>query len=133
MRGQSWTRAQINIAPGSAENNSKIVLSCGKNSNGPEFPTFGAKLNIETMIYEIDPDFDLEAWQADVAGKSSGKNKVTPEDVATIVADLPLKRKELVAAMMEEFGCEKSTAYGMVGTAQDKNVIRLKAGKYEKA
>ena len=32
-----WTRAQINIAPGSADNNDALVITCGKNSNSKEF------------------------------------------------------------------------------------------------
>jgi hypothetical protein len=44
-------------------------VTCGKNSNGREFAPFAVRLNPETMIYEAAPDFDLDAWETEVAGK----------------------------------------------------------------
>jgi hypothetical protein len=48
-----WERSQINIAPGSPDSNDKLVVACGKNNDGKEFPMFAAELNKRTMIYEV--------------------------------------------------------------------------------
>src|SRR5688572_9100744 len=62
----AWTRGQINIAPQGPNDNSRLVVSCGKCSNGEEFPPFGIRLNRELMIYEPDPQFNLPDWEAGV-------------------------------------------------------------------
>ena len=61
----AWTRAQFNISPGSPDSNSTIVVSCGKCSNGQEFPTFAATLDPTTMLYSVAPDFSIENWKSD--------------------------------------------------------------------
>lgn len=129
---QFWTRGQINIAPACADNNGKLVIACGKNSNGPEFEPFGIKLNPDTMIYEIDPAFDLESWKADLNGDAPTTPKPTPEAIAALVEALPLKRKALIPVVMETFGCEKSTAYTLIKKAEGKTIRKNAMREYEK-
>ena len=62
----AWTRGQINIAPQGPNDNARLVVSCGKCSNGEEFAPFGIRLNRELMIYEPDPQFNLNDWEAGV-------------------------------------------------------------------
>ena len=121
---QFWTRGQLNVAPGSADNNGKLVISCGKNSNGPEFEPFGVVLDPATMVYEVDPEFDLETWKDELAGKTNSLRKPTPETIATLVKDLPLSRKDLLALVMDEIGCGKSSAYGFITKAEQAGTIR---------
>jgi len=118
-----WTRGQINLAPASADNNQKLVVGCGKNSNGGEFETFGIKLNPKTMWYEVDPDFDINDWKQALGNGAEGHHKITPEDVAALVQDLPLAKVALVAKIIEERGCKKSTAYNAVIAAEKKTIL----------
>lgn len=129
---QFWTRGQINVAPASADNNGKLVIGCGKNSNGPEFEPFGIKLNPDTMIYEVDPEFDVEVWKADLDGDAPTTPKPTPEAIAGLVEALPLKRKALAPVVMETFGCEKSTAYTLIKKAEGKTIRKNALREYEK-
>lgn len=65
---QGWTRAQINIAPGSADNSNVLVIASGKNNNFKEFSPFAVELDELTMTYQVKDDFDLESWQAEISG-----------------------------------------------------------------
>ena len=118
---QGWTRGQINVAPASAEDNTRLIVACGKNSNGREFPPFGIKLDTETMIYETDPSFDIKAWEGEVTGKTS-----TPILSVGKVAELcegSLKRTQLVKILKDETGCGQSLAYRMIEHAAKRKLI----------
>jgi hypothetical protein len=110
----SWTRCQINVAPSSSTDNRRLMISCGKNSNGQEFKTFGVRLNPETLIYELDEDFNVEQWEL---GLNGGTEKLNPSSVAKVVAEGAVSKKELVAKVMEKFHCRKSVAYDAVKNA----------------
>lgn len=110
----SWTRGQINIAPGSSTDNHRLMVSCGKNSNGQEFKPFGIRLNPDTLIYEPDKDFSLEEWEARLNGEA---DRLSPSSITTLVAKGPVSKKELVDIVMEKFGCKKSVAYEAISKA----------------
>lgn len=119
---QAWTRGQINVAPGSGEDNESLVLSCGKCSNGREFPPFAARLNPETMIYEVDHSFDLAGWQHEVSGTKENRNVSVG-----LVADLcteAMSKAALVKAIMQETGCGKTIAYRQIGRAEREKMLR---------
>ena len=124
----SWTRGQINVSPSSSTDNRKLLISCGKNSNGEEFRTFGILLNPDTLIYERDEDFSLEQLEA---GLNGGVNKPNPQNVARIVAVEPLSKKDLVAKVMEKFGCQKSVAYEAIGKAKGDTIELNVEKKFE--
>jgi DNA repair photolyase len=124
----SWTRGQINVSPSSSTDNRKLLISCGKNSNGEEFRTFGILLNPDTLIYERDEDFSLEQLEASLNG---GVNKPNPQNVARIVAVGPLSKKDLVAKVMEKFGCQKSVAYEAIGKAKGDTIELNEEKKFE--
>jgi hypothetical protein len=83
----SWVRAQINIAPGSADDNNTIVICSAKCSNAKEFETFAATLNEETMLYSRDEHFDLDAWQHSLASPRGGADKL---NIDVVIDLLPL-------------------------------------------
>lgn len=121
----AWTRGQINIAPASEEDASRLVIGCGKNSDGPDFPPFGIALNPATMIYEVDESFSLAEWKAELAGGSAvPSHKPTPENIAVIVENVPLTRKDFVREIMEEYGCSQPTAYRAIAGAEGKTIKR---------
>jgi hypothetical protein len=81
----SWARAQINVSPGMPEDNSVIVISSAKCSNAPEFEPFAARLNEQTMLYERDEDFDLDAWQHSLESPRGGAEKLSVEIVLELL------------------------------------------------
>lgn len=118
-----WSRGQINIVPGNEDDNDVLVLSCGKNSNGREFAPFAVRLDQTTMIYEIDPEFDLEAWGIEIGGAKPKSPVCTVDSVTVALKRGPLSKKALRDALMEETGCGKSLAYKCVQKAEEKHAI----------
>jgi len=109
----SAARTVINMAPGDKEDSSKVVMSCGKSNNAKAFSTVGLCLNETTHFYEIDTDFDLEAWEADVSGERSGKEKkLTVQDIIDHIAAAGGKcdKVELIEALTTAFDCSAKTA-----------------------
>ena len=90
----SGARPQINIAPADPEDHSRIVVSCGKSNDAKPFDPVGLKLNEDTMLYDIDATFDLNAWKDDVEGKRSNAN-FTIAEVAQSLAEGPKKIGQL--------------------------------------
>jgi hypothetical protein len=128
----AWSRGQINVAPIEGSNNDRLVIACGKVSNGREFEPFVVKLNPETMIYEVDPTVDLAAWQADMTGQQQPKD-LSPQIVEQVVAELgrtagPPRKGQIVKELIADTGCGKSAAYDAVDRA-----TRAKAIHYTKA
>ncbi|MBA2434820.1 MAG: AAA family ATPase [Chthoniobacterales bacterium] len=65
----SWARAQINVAPATADDNNLIVIASAKCSNFAEFDPFAARLNPDTMLYEREDDFDVGEWRQSLESK----------------------------------------------------------------
>ena len=127
-----FTRRQIHIAPECPDNSEKLVIACGKNSNFPEFKTFGVMLNRASMIYEVNPAFNEASWLASLSGEigsapATVSDKPTPENIAKLVAGLPLPKKTLVELIMDEYGRKKSQAYILIDKAQAAKTIKRDA------
>lgn len=118
----SWTRGQLNIAPGSPDSNDTLVLSCGKCSNGKEFAPFAIRLDPNTMLYEVAPDFDMAGWQSDVTGKRNQAPAITTERVRELCRG-SMAKKELARAIMDNAGCARSYAYRMIDKAESARLI----------
>ena len=103
------------------------MISCGKNSNGPEFQMFGARLNSATMIYEVDPAFDYASWQTSITGKTPGVIAFSSAEVRALLLEAPLTKVELVKAVMDESGCKSSAAYNFIKKAENQDFISRNA------
>lgn len=78
-------RAQINLAPGSPDDNSTLVVSSGKLNNGVEFAPFAVTLNPLDLRYEPDSCFNMAAWQAEVQGGPSQGSRKTVDDLLACI------------------------------------------------
>jgi hypothetical protein len=123
----SWTRGQINVAPGQADSNDTLVLTCGKCSNGKEFSKFAVRLNPETMIYEPDPGFDFDAWEGDLASRRDNEPLMTPARVSELCR-LPTGKGELAKAIQEDCGCYRTGAYRYIQRALKARLISHNKG-----
>lgn len=117
----AWTRGQINLAPVDAENNERLIVACGKCSNGREFQAFGIRLNPETLIYELDPSIDVAEWQKEISGESDHGPLITHDRVAELCKSLSSKA-ELAKAIMEDCGCVRGSAYRYITRATGKTI-----------
>ncbi len=127
-----WTRGQLNLAPAS-EDFTRLVVSCGKNSNGPFFAPFGVVMDPTTMVYEVDPSFNLAKWKAEVVGNAAplSVRKPTPANVALLVKQVPLSRKALMELIMQVYGCCDSNAYRIIAAAVGKTIRKNGKRLYE--
>ena len=105
----------------------KRVKPNGKNSDGAEFVPFGVRLNVATMIYELDPEFEQEA---ETERLLEDEHKPSPSAVLRLVEEKPMKRPQLAEAVMDRFGCGKSSAYTLISTALgDRLVEKTRSGE----
>jgi hypothetical protein len=119
-----WTRAQINVIPGAEDSNDQLVLTCGKNSNGKEFPSIAVRLNSDTLIYELDTSFDMEGWRQEVS--APGKAGVKPQIFRELLEKgRDYDRKQLVALVREEKGIGNTRAYELVAQAKERGILRF--------
>ena len=125
---QAWTRGQINLAPASAQDNSRLVLSCGKCSNGEEFAPFSVKLNPATMIYEAEPEFDHAAWQRQLLESPARE----PEDDLLDICQHAQTRADAIRKLREK-GYSQATAYRLVQRALTDGLLRLEGNMLHRA
>ncbi len=81
---RSMARFGINVAPEDADDGARVVLACGKMNNARKFTTRGAVMDDSTHLYSRNPEFDVEAWRADVEGKRGGKSCSVREVVEAV-------------------------------------------------
>lgn len=123
----AWTRAQINVAPMSEDNNEELSVSCGKCSDGKEFIPFGIRLNTNTLIYECDLSLDVVSWSRQIKD-----GKLSPDIDPTGVQMLcqpAMQKAELAKAIMIEIGCGRQSAYRHIKKALDAKKIKDKDGQ----
>ena len=130
---QTWARAFINVVPAN-EDYSTLVLTCGKNNDGKMFEPFAIRRTDE-MIYELEPDFDVQRFRENVERPGKTRATFNPEIIRKIDWPRPeLNKPRLAEAIMEETGCSKATAYRMIDAAVIQRMIRYnkKMKTYEK-
>ncbi len=79
-----WLRSQINVAAAGNQHPGVIVVGCGKNSNGPKWKPFAARLDESTMWYErlTEIEFNLEEWERGaLKGPTSQSRQPSPAEV----------------------------------------------------
>ncbi len=122
----AWSRAVINICPADPDNNDRLIVVNSKNNQGALFTPFGVKRDPQTLIFAPDSSFNVRAWETEFAGRKPKAIEIDPAGVAALVNGEPVSKRELVGAIIGEFGCAKSRAYAAVGDAEGKTIRREK-------
>jgi AAA domain len=117
----AWARGQINLAPVDAVSNDRLIVGCGKCSNGPEFQTFAVRLNRDTMIYECDPSVDVTEWAKDITGQRDNDPLMDPVRVGQLCRSL-MTKGDLAKAIMADCGCYRGSAYRYIVRAEGKTI-----------
>lgn len=128
----SAARCQINLMPGKADDDTRLVLHCAKANNCQRFETRGLIFDQETFAYSIDPEFDVDAWLADVEGRArSGQSLCTVADVVAAVRDGYTRTKSLVEHLHDAFLTSKRTAERLILKAVEaQGIVKLTRGQY---
>lgn len=118
----NWSRAQINIAAMSEDNNQSLAISCGKCSDGKEFLPFAVNLDEPTMTYVIDSQTDVAEWANEK--RSGGANlAITTSEVATLCG-AGIRKTDLAKKISEAIGCAKQNSYRHIKRSLDASKIR---------
>lgn len=120
----AWTRGQVNLAPVDADDNDRLIVACGKCSNGREFPRFAVRLNKDTMIYEVDSSVDLKEWESQINGKSGHAALLTPDGVAKLCCE-PMNRSDLAKVILKKICCPRTATYRYIDRAVSARKIKL--------
>lgn len=120
------SRCQINLAPGDAEDETRLVMACGKCNNGPKFKTRGLIFDPETFEYRVDPEFDLEAWKNDLAGKRSNQS-CSILDVFETVRSGVHKTGAIIDSVVDATGCSAPTVKRRLKDACEKGYLQATA------
>jgi hypothetical protein len=104
------------------------MLSLGKANDMERFEPRGFVLNRDTMSYELDADFDLEEWKADLDGKRSPNAKITVGEVLQEIVQTggpqPRKKWDWLKAVGDKFGVTGKTVEGKIKRALELGYVR---------
>ncbi|MBI2928377.1 MAG: AAA family ATPase [Verrucomicrobia bacterium] len=128
----SAARCQLNLMPGKADDDTRLVLHCAKANNCQRFETRGLIFAPQSFTYTVDSDFDAAAWQAEVEGRArSGNSLCTVADVVAAVRDGYTSTKQLVAHLQDAYATSKRSAERLISRAVDaKAITQLTRGRY---
>jgi hypothetical protein len=114
----AWTRAQFNIAPVDPDSNERLIVACGKCSNGREFQPFAVRLNPNTMIYEVDPTVDVSQWEKEITGSKDTAPLMNPDRVRELCVVTGSTKPALAKRIMDDCGCVRGSAYRFIKRAE---------------
>ena len=128
----SAARCQLNLMPGKADDDTRLVLHCAKANNCQRFETRGLVFDPRTFTYAVETDFDADAWRADVEGRArSGQALCTMSEVVAAVRDGYATTKALVEHLCDTCQTSKRTAERLISRALTAEGIKqLTRGKF---
>ena len=108
-------RCVWNLAPGGESDSPPIVCVHAKSNDYPMQKPFALRLDPNTMLYTPVAGFDLEAWQADVGQRASGRSAVKrlahlTEDAAFAALGDAVGTKHDVAEILKKAGTTRDEA-----------------------
>ena len=115
----SAARCVWNLAPGDETENPPLVCAHAKHNDTPGEKPFAVRLAPETMTYNREDGFDLEAWQADLSARARGKRgpkkgpTMTEEQAAETLADKVGTSAEVIQILRDK-GATKDNALDLV-------------------
>jgi hypothetical protein len=112
----AWVRSQWNLAPADPDDESKLILACGKNNNGKPFGEIGVVYDEEVGVYRIDGDFDAERYReaigADGKRRKPGLGRqYSADDILECLGTEWLRVSALQRRVYEETGMSKARFY----------------------
>lgn len=109
-----WARSQINLAP-SGEEARRVIVGCGKLSDGSEYPPFSIVMDESSFIYQKDEEFDVGMWQREMAAPKGPA--IAAERVAELAGTEGMTKTDLAAKIMEEVHIGKTAAFRSIQRA----------------
>jgi hypothetical protein len=125
-------RCQLNLMPGKSDDDTKLVLACGKSNNCERFKTRGLNFDPYSFAYSVDPDFDADIWLADVEGRRRPSGALgTVQDVVQAVQSGYSETRPLVECLMRDCSLSKRTAENLIQkTSERGGIVRIARGRW---
>jgi len=128
----AFCRSQINIAPRNPDDDSELLVACGKNNDGKKFPAMAVTLG-QDGTYCVEDDFDQEAFEESLSERkrpraNSGqfKRQVSEQDILTLMGvGCPWRAADLQRQANEELGASKATFYRLWTSIKDQRKVRF--------
>lgn len=124
----TMARVQINVTFTDPEDWGKVMVSLGKANDTERIEPIGLCLNRETMRYEVDMDFDLDEWKADLDGKRSAGTKVTVGQVLQEIVETggpePRKKWDWLKTVGDKYGVTGKTVEGKIKKGLEHGYLR---------
>jgi len=109
----TMARVQLNVTFTDPEDWGKVMVSLGKANDTERIEPIGLVLNRDTMRYEVDLDFDLDAWKADLDGKRAAQTKLAKSALLDLIASgkgpSPRERRKWEVQTGEKFDVSDRT------------------------
>jgi hypothetical protein len=121
---QIIARAVINIGPARENDNSVIIIGSGKCNNAPEFEPFAARLSFDTMLYQVEEDFDIQGWKEEVTHAKALRRSTKDVLHDVLKRSQEYDQQDIVARIIEEELVSKSTAYRIVNEGKARRILR---------
>jgi len=123
---QAWARSQFNLAPRDPDDNSLLLLSCGKCSEGREFAPMGLRYHHASGLYTVDPDFDLDQFKEEVQGETRRPDRCpVPKVVEILRRYQPLTRADLKRKIAAECGITTRAAHDKIERAETQGAVKM--------
>jgi hypothetical protein len=111
----STARCVWNLAPGDESDNPPLLLVHAKSNDSPKEKPFAVRLDPETMTYNREEGFDLDAWQADLSARSRGrrgpkKSPAMTEDQAADALGIKVGTSAEVIQILRDKGATRDEA-----------------------
>lgn len=118
---QAWCRGQINISPALPSDNNLLMISCGKCNNGEEFEPFAARLNTETMIYQVDDAFN---WKKAAQMPARSKKLFKAENIVwTQIAVTPITKAAVSKVLQSTHEYSRQHSYKLIYKAVNDGLL----------
>jgi hypothetical protein len=124
----SWTRAQINLTPRTADDPNLLVVACGKNNNGRAFPEIGVCFDDDAGIYRIDNSYDPEEFREETGSASSAKRGDPKMLTELMEKGQEYERKDIVKLITDQTGLGKTRAYEIIEKAEKMKIVTTHKG-----
>jgi hypothetical protein len=134
----AWVRSQWNLAPADPDDESKLILACGKNNNGKPFGEIGVVYDEGAGIYRVDGEFDAETYReaigADGKRKKAGLGRqYSVDDILECLDRDWMRVSALQRRVYEETGMSKARFYVIWPEIKDTlRVDRNERGEYRR-
>lgn len=134
----AWVRSQWNLAPADPDDETKLILACGKNNNGRPFEEIGVVLDESTGIYRIDEGFDAATYREAIGAESTKKKiggvRYSIDDILGDMGDTFEKVGFIQRRFCEQTGASRRQFYNLWGAIKDTSrVEKSEDGLYRKA